>query len=83
MSKSDVKFQEKTCASIDYVFLDGTYAQTHGLQIIERTRQTFPNAKVVDWHWFVHSLVKGYTLETEDTYEMPLCARYPRENYRL
>ena len=83
MSKSDVKFQEKTCASIDYVFLDGTYAQTHGLQIIEKTRQTFPNAKVVDWHWFVHSLVKGYTLETEDTYEMPLCARYPRENYRL
>ncbi len=83
MSKNDVKFQEKTCASIDYVFLDGTYAQTHGLQIIEKTRQTFPNAKVVDWHWFVHSLVKGYTLETEDTYEMPLCARYPRENYRL
>ena len=80
-SKKDMKFNEEACASVDYVFLDGE-AQT-GLRLIERTKKTFPNAKIVDWHWFVHSLVKGYTLETEDSYEMPLSVQYPRENFRF
>jgi len=80
-SKEDMKFNEEACASVDYVFLDGD-AQTE-LRLIERTKKTFPNAKIVDWHWFVHSLVKGYTLETEDSYEMPLSVQYPRENFRF
>jgi hypothetical protein len=80
-SKGEWKFKEEACASVDFVLLDGD-AQPE-LQRIQRAKQTFPSAKVVDWHWFVDSLVKGYTLETEDTYEMPLGVRYPRQNFRL
>ena len=80
-SKGEWKFKEEACASVDFVLLDGD-AQPE-LQRIKRAKQTFPSAKVVDWHWFVDSLVKGYTLETEDTYEMPLGVRYPRQNFRL
>lgn len=80
-SKGEWKFKEEACASVDFVLLDGD-AQPE-LQRIERAKQTFPSAKVVDWHWFVDSLVKGYALETEDTYEMPLGVHYPRQNFRF
>ena len=80
-SKGEWKFKEEACASVDFVLLDGD-AQPE-LQRIKRAKQTFPSAKVVDWHWFVDSLVKGYTLETEDTYEMPLGVHYPRQNFRF
>jgi len=74
------KLDKETCEKVNYVLLDGNEEQTD-LNLIEKMKKTFPNARVVDWHWFVHCLVKGYEISETDTYELPLLEEYPREQF--
>ena len=73
------KLDKETCEKVNYVLLDGD-EERRDLTLTEKMKKTFRNARVVDWHWLVHCLVKGCQIDTYN-YELPLYDECAREQY--